>query len=135
MGHIIDCRDAGIPEELLIPIEPMGKKPAVPNAIGEWVGLDGWEKLDISWQVKAEADERGASCGLVMGSGAQGLQFAAVDIDLFEGNERHRDSLVNYIASIWPDFSLLIRETVPYRAMLLVKISDVFSAGRKSVYF
>src|SRR5690348_11314500 len=119
MGYVIECRDAGFPAELLIPIEPgnpenpkSGKAPAVLNSIGEWVGLADWANLTTPWDVKAQADADGANCGLVLGCSGNTqdgpIAFAAVDIDLYEGQEEHRDRFVNLIAANWPAFTLLV---------------------------
>src|SRR5690348_11225546 len=125
MGYIAECRDAGIPEELLIPVQPpflslpiederrqkSGKFPAVPTATGDWIPMEGWEKLDTPWRVKKDADDAGANCGLILGCSdkAGTVAFAAVDIDLYEGQEQERDKLLNNFASVWPDATVLVR--------------------------
>ena len=150
MGYIIECRDAGIPEELLIPIQPPyfdhntkdvegGKTPAVLNSIGEWVPIKGWQNLTTPWELKAQADTDGANCGLVLGCSGNTpngpVAFAAMDIDFKKGQEAQRDLFINHFASIWPGSALLIRETVPHRALLLIRITDTFSSGHKGVYY
>ena len=150
MGYITECRDAGIPEQLLIPIQPPymnqasgemegGKEPAMMNGLGEWAPLANWGQLTLPWQAKVEADQSGANCGLVLGCGVETdagpMAFAAVDIDFLAGREEQRDKFINHFAAVWPETVLLIRETVPYRAMLLVRITDAFSTGRKGAYY
>lgn len=150
MGFITECRDAGIPEELLIPIRPPylnhntgemdgGKAPAAPNSVGDWIGLHDWNKLTTPWAVKEDADAQGANAGLILGAPGNTpngpVAFAALDIDLYEGQEIERDKLLNHLATSWPNSLLLVRETVAWRAMVLVRINDTFSTGRKTVYY
>lgn len=147
MGVINDCKEGGVPATLLLPIRPWdqpdsdgknaGKSVAQVNNNGEWVGLPKWqhgvlpEALDL-------ADRMGGNAGLMLGCPESAndavWNFAAIDIDLNAGNEFHRDRLVHAFAAKWQGQVLLVRETVPYRALLLVRITNTASIGRKSVY-
>lgn len=146
MPSIQDCRDAGLAESLLIPVCPPflnpstgkmdgGKAPGVPDGQGGWVGLDRWEQADTLAEIKDAADRLGANCGLVLGTPNQeGHLYVAIDMDLDVGQETHRNRLLNQFARQYPHMTILVRETVPYRAALLVKVKDMAAPGSKTVY-
>jgi putative DNA primase/helicase len=148
MGAISDCKAGGIPATLLVPIRPWdkpdaegknaGKAPAVVNNNGEWVGIPNWQRGVLPEELDL-ADRCGGNAGLALGCPESASDdalwnFAALDIDFDSGQEAHRDRLVHAFAGAWDGQSLLIRETVPHRAMLLVRITNTRSVGRKSVY-
>lgn len=147
MGSIKDCKDAGIPASLLIPIRPhdkpdrdglgAGKAPAEVNNNGEWIKLHGWPK-GVQPEVLDLADSMGCNGGVGLGNPDSATNpiwnFAAIDLDLNDGEVVHRTRIINAFAEKWSGQVLLVRETVPHRAMLLVRITNAMSVGRKSVY-
>lgn len=149
MGFLAECREAGIPELLLIPIRPWdkpdedgknaGKAPACPNDYGSWFGLKDWQNADMPWKpIKDLADQCGANAGLVLGTMVDGWAFAAIDFDLDAGQTIHRDRLLNSYALAHKGEEtpkdVLVRETVPYRAMVLLRLGSMTDTGSKAVY-
>lgn len=141
MGAIKDCLAAGIPQALLLPCLPWdktdkdgksaGKMPAYTDG-SAWLPLKGWQKGDIDVQILNLADTNGGNCGLLAGVPCAGFNFLGVDLDLDQGQEVHQNRILNHF--IDECGHAVIRETVPYRALLLFNITDL-SAGRKQVYW
>lgn len=148
MSLLHECRAAGIPESLLIPILPWnvpdkegknaGKMPAQIDNNGNWMPLHNWRQGSINEHVLRIADEKGCNWGLILGSpdAAEQWNFAAVDVDLNEGEEVHRARIVHKFSEHWSKDGKIIRvrNTVPHRALLLLRVTDVMSSGHKAVY-
>ncbi len=140
MGTLLECRDvAGLPEALLLPIEPKGKKPAIYDVVSHnWRNLPGWQKADLEWEGKIPSDEAGCNVGLLLGVpgkvGDRDVSFAAIDIDLNEGEEECRGAILKSFVQAWGDHIIPVRLTVPWRFMILVRFKDPFSTGRKMVF-
>lgn len=143
MGAIAECQAAGIPDALIIPIRPWdkpddkgngaGKAPALPNGQGGWEPLTNWQYGEIHPNILAQADLYGANAGLLLGAPSGEWHFGAVDIDLDPGQEVHRDRLLTTLTHATRGL-VMVRNTVPYRALVLVRISDLMSHGRKLTY-
>lgn len=149
MGFIADCQAAGIPSSLLVPIRPWnrpdrdgngaGKAPAIPRQTDRadpiWLSMLNWRKGATSAELQF-ADTFGANAGLMLGcpDAPQNPQwnFVSVDIDFEEDGQVHRDRFVNAVSRVWP--TLVLRETVPHRALLLLRMRDANAIGRKTVY-
>lgn len=137
------CRDAGIPQRLLIPVRPWdkpdergngaGKAPAFVRDGGVWDGLYDWEKCNTPWETCLICEKYGGNVGLVLGTGSE-WTFAALDMDLDPGQEEHRDRLISLLASLHPDKAVVIRETRSYRALILVRVNSI-AEGRKLVFY
>lgn len=136
------CRAAGIPQGLLIPLRPWdkpdergngaGKAPASVGDGGIWYNLSGWERCNTPWETCITSENYGANVGLILGAGLD-YAFAALDFDLNEGCEEHRNRLLTLLASLFPDQIILIRQTRSYRALVLVRVAGL-GAGRKLVF-
>ena len=138
-GVILPCIAAGVPRVLTLPIEPSrlgdpksGKSPAKRGGQQNWIPLTGWQRGGVDYSDLELSDRCGANCGLLLGCPVDDVAYAAIDIDLLLGNDIHRDRLLNKIADDW-SVPLLIRTTVPYRALILVKVAGT-GAGRKTIY-
>ena len=143
MTAIDDALAAGFPADLLLPIAPpggarggtirpenMGKAPARIEA-------DHWQALS-SWQQGVEADwlmhcaKAGANAGLLLGVGENPV--LAIDVDLDAGHEPERRSAVDAATEHLLDEFIadaVVRSTVPYRALLLVRLPTGADPGRK----
>lgn len=146
MGAISDCQAAGIPNDLIIPIRPWdapdhrgngrGKQPAMPDGSGDpkrWQPLDNWQRGGFHPAVLAQAEMYGANAGLLLGCPSGEWNFCAIDIDLDIGMEIHRDRILATLAAS-AGAPVFVRRTVPYRALVLVRIRQVSSDGRKTTY-
>src|SRR6185312_14008516 len=153
----------GLPQALALPIRPWnrpginpkeeGKAPAAyDHACGEWRNLYRWNADPIHPQNLTDSDELGGNCGLILGvpatlqpafGEARQVQFAAVDIDLDEPSDDKpyhaeqgliaaRDAILQAVVNAFGPASL-IRETRPYRALVLVAHADL-SAGHKHTF-
>jgi uncharacterized protein (DUF927 family) len=145
-GAIASCIIAGVPKGLLVPLLPPnvafngkghGKMPAAFNpATGQWEGLDNWSRggHDPS-TILLNADTAGGNAGLLMGAPAGEFQFLAVDIDLLDAPKavKWRNGILAVVQELWGQ-TLLVRETVPHRAMILVRLPPDADPGSKRVF-
>lgn len=162
-GCIQRCRDAGIPDSLLLPIRPWnrpdakgggaGKAPAAySHQIGEWVGLTSWTSMPVHPGNLHDASELGGNAGLILGVPATvttatgrtaALQFAAIDIDL---DEPTPDKPLHDEAGLIADRNTilteiarafgpltLVRESRPYRGLVLAAHGGLLP-GRKCAF-
>jgi putative DNA primase/helicase len=143
MGALADAIQAGIPKEIVLPILPAtqsffgkghGKAPARFNpAIGCWVAIDNWERGGLDKDLLIASEIAGCNAGVILG--AYGVNLIAIDIDLRDTPNavRWRDGIVRSFGRMWGR-PLVIRETWPYRALLLVKLPPDADAGAKRIF-
>ncbi len=145
MGAIAYCLEHGVPRDLVTPLLPYnvgfgdkghGKAPAAYNtATGRWEGLDHWERgCHDPNTILRNADAAGGNCGVICGVPCDNFQFVAPDIDLNDGPNaiKWRNGFLALVQQMWNQ-ELLVRETLPYRALLLVAIPVTADGGAKKV--
>lgn len=146
MGALGDCIEYGIPREILIPLLPVtadfggkghGKAPAkFDPTTGRWGALDEWQRGGHDPNtILRDADAAGGNAGVILGAPYSGLQLLAVDIDLLDLPRAvgWRNAIVHIFQNRW-NKTLLVRETWPYRALLLVNIPVDADPGAKKVF-
>jgi hypothetical protein len=76
----------------------------------------------------------GGNCGVILGVPCDPYQFIAKDVDLIDGPNavRWRNALLAAAQRMWNQ-TLLVRETWPYRALILVAIPVTADGGAKRV--
>jgi hypothetical protein len=145
------CKAFGVPSSLLLPIirwdamlhsnpKSAGKAPAIPDPgfpddDSKWVGCSGWESGHMPSGALFRSDVAGGNAGLLLGmpdAVEPSFNLQAVDIDLNEGCETHRDAILAALQPFAGD-EMVYRETVSYRALLLVNVAGM-DAGRKHVW-
>ena len=139
-GVILPCIAAGVPQVLTLPIEPArpgdpksGKSPARRDGLQGWTGLTGWQKGGVDYADLELADRTGGNCGLLLGCPVNDVAFAAIDIDLTAGQEHTRDLILSRLRTSLGERSFIIRETVSYRALVLVRVAGT-EAGHKLIF-
>ena len=137
--------DAGLPLDLALPVEPpnlgwplddqrrinSGKAPALPNSIGDWVKLEGWNNKPIHPENLRDAGQAGCNVGMVLGKvSTSGMHALAIDIDCQGGDT------VTVLQALEPHLGadqLIYREARKGRALCLVNLSGPF-ASRKRIW-
>jgi hypothetical protein len=145
VGAIADCLQYGIPRDLAVPLLPVtvgfgdkghGKAPAAYNtAAGRWEGLDNWERGGHDPDtILRNADAAGGNCGVIMGVPCGTFNFLGGDLDLNDGPNaiKWRNVWLAATQRLWKQ-DLLVRETWPYRALLLIGIPVTDNGGAKKV--
>lgn len=139
---------AALPPALLLPVVPPDGKPGSrlqPGSAGKtpariegdtWQPLPDWQNgCDPEWL--RHCGGHGANVGLRLGVPADGWQYVALDVDLDAGREAERESCLDAARAFLRDEladTLLARETVPYRAVILCRLPADADAGRKVVW-
>lgn len=144
MGSLAACILAGVPKQLVIPCLPHnasfggkghGKAPASYDPVSTmWGALDEWQLGGLDGEIQRAADTAGGNAGLILGAPYDNLQFVAVDIDLEDGPQavKWRNGIIAAFGLVWGQPQpLTVRETVPYRAMLLVNLPPMADPGAK----
>jgi P4 family phage/plasmid primase-like protien len=145
VGAIAYCLEHGVPRDLVTPLLPHnvgfgdkghGKAPAVFNTVTQrWEGHHGWEHGGHDPNtILRNADAAGGNCGLIMGVPCETFQFLAGDVDLNDGPNavKWRNNFLTAFQRVW-EKDLLVRETIPYRALLLFTIPVDADGGAKKV--
>ena len=142
---LADCLQVEVPRDLLIPILPwnrsfsggkgQGKAPAKFNPASQsWEGLAEWQRGALDPQlILRPSDEAECNAGLLLGAPSNGFQFIAIDIDLDEGPRAPgiRNGIVRLLQRRWNQ-TLLVRETLNYRALVLANLPiDEIPGGKK----
>jgi P4 family phage/plasmid primase-like protien len=145
VGSLSDCIQFGIPKEILIPLLPVtesfggkghGKAPAqFDPATGKWRALDEWQRGGHSGDILRNSEAAGGNAGVILGAPYAGLQMLAVDIDLNDGPKAlgWRHAIVHALQRMWGQ-TILVRETWPHRALLLVNIPVDADPGAKKKF-
>jgi len=148
MGLLADCEAAGFHHGLLLPVipptagwskrgnsDPNGKAPGrFDMPTGNWLGLDNWQH-GCPRDHQRISDDWGCNVGLLLGQVVDGRVFAALDGDLNDDtagvNHKIRESLVSRLVMAFGMTSMLIRETVRPRFMMLVELDPAGDFGGK----
>ena len=113
-----------------------GKVPALFNtATGRWEGFDNWARGGHDPNtILRSADTAGGNCGLILGVQCDPYHFIAKDIDLIDGPNavRWRNAFLAAAQRMWNQ-TLLVRDTIPYRALILVALPVTADGGAKKV--
>jgi hypothetical protein len=144
-GALTDCVRAGSPQQILLPVLPgnvtlsgrdHGKRPARFDSTAGWVGLTDWQKGNLAADVLRDSDAAGANAGVLLNAPYDAtdgpLHLLAIDVDLEPGPNavKWRNGIVAAFGRLWQQ-PMLVRSTVPHRALLLVNLPEEASAGPK----
>lgn len=145
VGSLTLCIEHGIPQEILVPLLPVtsnfggkgaGKAPAkFTPATGSWGAFDDWQRGGHSSEILRDADAAGGNAGVILGAPYNGLQMVALDIDLEDGPHAVGwcRAIVHSIQRLWNQ-TILVRETWPHRALLLVNLPVDADPGAKKKF-
>ena len=106
----------------------------------EWHKLARWQLGGLDPKLIQEADEDGANAGVILGVAADGFKFIAIDFDgisypLPSGEDFGVFAARQFIARLVRVYGggLLVRNTIPHRALVLVRLPVDADPGHKVV--
>ena len=146
-GLISLAVDAGLPLDLVLPIEPpylnlpldderrqrSGKTPATFRD-GDWIGLKDWPNRTIHPEVLRDAGRDGCNVGVKLGVPSQepsGLHLLALDLDLNDGQEDACKTLLDALQPLLGGIFFTWRDTRPGRALCLIHLTGLFDSHKR----